>query len=60
MPKSKVRKKGPVQPDRPVLEDDFEPPSLARRIQAFVGAGIAVLIVLSMLISAILPFINWR
>jgi hypothetical protein len=63
MPKSKVRKKATPRaierPDHLVAEEDDQP-SPRHRFQAIVGATIAVLLVLAMVVSAILPFINWR
>ncbi|MDB5100149.1 MAG: hypothetical protein JWM80_4570 [Cyanobacteria bacterium RYN_339] len=59
MPKSKTRKTSAAQPERPILADD-DAPRPRNRFQAIAGAAIALLIVLSMVISVFLPFLNWR
>ena len=60
MPKSKVRKKPVVQPEHLTAPADDDLPRPRNRLQAIAGAVIALMIVLSMLVGAVLPFINWR
>jgi hypothetical protein len=56
MPTSPKRKKPQSVTHEPREADEYDPPSIGKRIQAIAGALIAILIVLSMLIGAIFPF----
>jgi hypothetical protein len=60
MPKSKVRKKPDVRPEHLAAPAEADEVSPRNRFQAIAGAFIAIMIVLSMLVSVFLPFINWR
>lgn len=63
MPKSKTRKKAAPRPDtRPehLIAPDDDQPAPRKGFQAIAAAALALLIVVAMLVSAVLPFINWR